>query len=302
MQNIALEGYLLSIQIIDEEYILTEGLMDSLKNGSDKIINNLKNLLKKYKINIDSLKPLGLKFYNKITKGFEAGVPPEELSKELTKEMKAEVKRHLYKAKEYMEDQSLFVKIILALVLTILVVGIVQTLVMFATHHILLSAFKDVTVKIAYSIIIGVLGAVPEELLKAIFIKLGMPWSGTLTFAIAEMFGYLMSGVASGTFSIGLVIGRLVGVFVHMFTTFVQKKIVDSAENEDDVTRKRLIAYVVGVLIHFSWNFMAVFMAFGNPDVGEEAKKTGMTLFKDFVKNMNAGQALGKFMNFDFSK
>ena len=296
MQNIALEGYLLSIQIVDEEYILTEGLIDSLKGGADKVINNLKNHLRRYKINIDNLKPLGLKFYNKIAKGFEEGVPPEELSNELTKEMKAEVKRHLYKAKEYMKDQSLFAKIVLALLLITLVLGIVQTITMFVTQHILLKAFKDITVKIAYAIIFGVLGAIPEELLKAIFIKFGMPWSGTATFAIVEMFQYLMSGVASGTFSIGLVVGRLIGIFVHMFTTLVQKKIVDSSENEDTITRRRLIAYIVGVLIHFSWNFMTVFMAFGNPKVSEETKKIGSSLFRDFVKDLTPAQSIEKFM------
>ena len=296
MQNIALEGYLLSIQIVDEEYILTEGLIDSLKGGADKVINNLKNHLRRYKINIDNLKPLGLKFYNKIAKGFEEGVPPEELSEELTKEMKTEVKRYLYKAKEYMADQSLFAKIVLALLLIILVVGIVQTITMFVTQHILLKAFKDITVKIAYAIIFGVLGAIPEELLKAIFIKFGMPWSGTATFAIVEMFQYLMSGVATGTFSIGLVVGRLIGIFVHMFTTLVQKKIVDSSENEDTITRRRLIAYIVGVLIHFSWNFMTVFMAFGNPKVSEETKKIGSSLFRDFVKDLTPAQSIEKFM------
>lgn len=296
MQNIALEGYLLSIQIVDEEYILTEGLIDSLKGGADKVINNLKNHLRRYKINIDNLKPLGLKFYNKIAKGFEEGVPPEELSEELTKEMKTEVKRYLYKAKEYVADQSLFAKIVLALLLIILVVGIVQTITMFVTQHILLKAFKDITVKIAYAIIFGVLGAIPEELLKAIFIKFGMPWSGTATFAIVEMFQYLMSGVATGTFSIRLVVGRLIGIFVHMFTTLVQKKIVDSSENEDTITRRRLIAYIVGVLIHFSWNFMTVFMAFGNPKVSEETKKIGSSLFRDFVKDLTPAQSIEKFM------
>lgn len=259
MNRQEIEQYLYLVQEIEQskcllevEVMLNEISLDDVK----KYVSNMKvveDILKKYNVSVIELKRFGKILSNKVTSLYKKGVPVEEASNVITKDMTnyamKKIKTLLYRY----EEMSLTEKILLSLSFFI-IVGMINGLAADLVYSITGDA------EASHYITAIVVAPMTEEGIKNYFIEKGMPWVGTGVVFGLEFLAYVLMMIKGGI-SIGkALIARLIGLLIHFTTTFIQSKIIDTAEvdNEDDREQKRLIAYVTGVCIHAAWNTFAV--------------------------------------------
>ena len=125
----------------------------------------------------------------------------------------------------------------------------------------ILAAILGMTVEgltIAMSITAIVVAPITEELGKHAAVKSKYPWLYNTVFAFTEMLMYIVNlvKVYSMKFFKSIVVLRGVGVFLHYFTTFIQKKFNDKAlKTNDDKYNK--IGLGLAILTHSLFNICA---------------------------------------------
>lgn len=258
MNRKEIDQYLYLVQEIEQtkcllevEVMLNEISLDDVK----KYVSNMKiveNILNKYNVSVTELKRFGKTLSNKVTSLYKKGIPVEEASHEITKDMTNFTMKKIKKLIYRYEEMELSEKILLSIALFV-VVGTIHGI----AADLIYAITKDANA--AHYITAIVVAPMTEEGIKNYFIEKGMPWVGTGVVFGLELLAYVFMMIRSGIEIGKALIARLIGLLIHFTTTFIQKKIIDTAEvgNEDDHEQKRLIAYVTGVCIHAAWNTFA---------------------------------------------
>jgi hypothetical protein len=268
--HIILENYLEFLHYVEQSDILTEQEIEILVEGisKEKIVNLTKKklqivekLLKKMKINVGKLRGEAKKAGEKIQGEFKKGTKPEDVGKILTKHAIKNLKAHL----NQIEDMELGEKIAL---------GFVGFLVVFYFNSVIMTALMMVlssNPELVMQITAVVVAPMIEEALKSYFINKNMPWTGTLIFSGFELIQYLIQGVFGGLKITKMLIIRLTSLLMHFSTTFIQKKIIETSKEHDiDEDKAAFIAWVTAVVIHASWNTLALYL---NPSITAWATK-----------------------------
>ena len=103
-----------------------------------------------------------------------------------------------------------------------------------------------------------------EEAVKNWFIQKNMPWVGTGVVFGIELVMYVFSIMAAGGSLPAALVARLAGLLMHFGTTAIQKYMMDKDKDKGyDVMPGQqkqtvLLAWSTGVLIHATWNALAI--------------------------------------------
>jgi hypothetical protein len=221
---------------------------DKLVKAYDKAQDIFEKVLKKFKIPLSAIrasaKKLASKFKGKMEAGFKSGKDPQQFARSLQGDFRKAIVDEIQKAKKRFDNADVIEKVGLAVLLTVVVVFI---------NSFLLMLFKYwFHIKVAMYIGMTVGAPLAEEALKNISIQLGMPWLGALTFAGIEMGMHVKNLLAAGYSIPVAIIARLVTVGFHMFTAYMQKKVIERGEGEG--TNTAFQAWMVGVALHVIWN------------------------------------------------
>jgi hypothetical protein len=234
--------------LLEVELMINEISFDDAK----KYISNMKigeNILKKYGIALESIKSFGKEMGQKLDKMFDKGMTKEEASEEIKKDMTVFVMKKSDEVFKRINDLDLGSKVIMSIVM-VMIAGIVNST--------MGTIFLFMAPRIAQQLVAIVVAPMVEEAIKQYFIKQGYPWVGTgVAFGI-EFLQYVFGMIASGINIGKALILRVAALLMHFGTTYVQKKIIDSSENKYDRRDKEKIAWVTGVLMHATWNTLAV--------------------------------------------
>ena len=103
-----------------------------------------------------------------------------------------------------------------------------------------------------------VVAPMTEEALKTYFIARGLPWVGTAVVFGLELVQYIGTIVMQGGKLSKALVLRAISLLMHFSTTYIQKKIIDSAVDEDDIKKKMFVAWLTGCAVHMAWNVFAI--------------------------------------------
>mgnify|MGYP001245839149 CR=1 FL=1 len=257
MTNTLVEQYLFMTQQIEQNVCLNEieSLLQELSvsdfSNYAKKFSLIEKALKQYGVSVEKIKAFSFKLRDKVKIMFDKGMTPEQASEQIVNDLKDEAiatAKHL--ASKY-NEVTLPSKIYLGLCMFIVVVMI---------NSLIGSILIPIAGDKAFSILAIVVAPMVEEAAKNYFIGQGLPWVGTGIVFGLELLQYLMILMIQGLKVGKIIILRIASLLMHFGTTFVQKKIIDSAVNDsgDDYNNKRFIAWTVGVGIHATWNLFAI--------------------------------------------
>ena len=235
--------------LMESEQIIQEMSLSDLKNSYKKIMPKIEEILQKHDIDVDSIKKEASKYTGKLKKMYDDGISSEDASKKLVSDTKDFLVKKLHPViLKYKEDKAKH--IFLAIIISISVFMCCVFL-------------ESITIKLVGDIVtIIVFAPMIEEAAKNYFIKTKIPWLGTgITFGI-ELINYVLSLMMLGATLPQALLLRIPGLMMHFVTTFIQKKIMDKKENEEDeeTVKKNhdFKAWVIGVSLHSAWNLLGV--------------------------------------------
>ena len=233
-----------------QESAVVSRMVKSINTNIEKTITKV---LRRYNIAVEAIKKDAKKYPSKVKALYDRNVPPEKASVQISKMISKDIANYLKKASNNTSDLFLDEKILLSILIFIL-------LLFFNTFMINTIALIIDDPEIAMAIGAIVVGPLTEEAIKNYFIQEGMPWMGTGIVFGLELLHYVLRFIYSGMKIGKFVLIRLASLLLHFTTTFVQKKIIESADEDDpDQQLKRAwIAYAVGVGIHALWNTMGL--------------------------------------------
>lgn len=238
--------------IKEQEYLLETMTMDDVKKVSNKL-NLVKKYAAKYGITQSGIDKMVSGVQSKIRNMYDSGMSPEEAGKNVSKMLKKAVIQKLKQTKAKYKELRTDQKILIA------VLGFICIMVMNTTVALMLMA-TPIGPAAALHITCVVVAPMVEEALKSFFIAKGMPWVGTGVVFGLELVNYMFNGMKMGLRLGRFLIARLCGLLMHFSTTFVQKKIIDSA-SEESKSEAMFVAWATGFAIHAMWNLMAVVYA-----------------------------------------
>lgn len=256
--NYLVDQYLYCLQLekqlnLNEELELLEEIsLSSLKNFYEKRYKKIESILKQFNVSTRKIKESATRLASDVRKDFEKGLTPEQTSQKILNKVTSEMKSQALKAKAKIEQLSLQKKLIIS------ILGFIACLYIGTMLSVSLSVFiKDKTV--LTRIVSVVVAPLTEEALKNYFIVRGLPWVGTGVVFGIEFLVYVLNLIFSGFSLIRTLILRLTTIMMHFSTTFIQKKIIDMADDtEEDIMKKRYIAFATGVAIHSLWNAFSI--------------------------------------------
>lgn len=234
---------------IYEMQFITEG--DDRKNFQifQKIVDYSKKGLKSLNFDPSFIKQFSTKMTKNIESSFNRGIPAEKAANQMLKDFFTQIKNKVM-------AMSVGEKVVLGIVVFTIIL-ILNTFILQAGVSMLMKF--GLAAEQAVGLMIPIVGPLFEEAAKNLFIQWKMPWLGTgVTFG-AEVLLYLYKFWKNGKLALNIVIGRLIGLAMHFFTTKVQKGYME--EHPD----KAFTAYLIGFMVHFAWNAMpaAVLIAGG---------------------------------------
>jgi hypothetical protein len=247
VQHENFDEYLKETELILQEFSLADVMTFTKK------FTLMENILKKYNVSLDKLKSEGAGLKDKVKSMFDKGMTPEQASDEVVKMLRSQISTSVKKLANDYPEMATSEKITLAIG-TFFLVGTISGLVL----TLLVSSVGQTK---GMWILATITAPMLEEALKSYYIEKGMPWSGTAIFAAIEGVQYVIGMIVSGKSVAKALITRLATFLMHMTTVFVQKKIMDAESKdatEEEHSKRRFVAWVVGISIHSSWNLLAM--------------------------------------------
>lgn len=252
MYNRKLDIYLAEIQLYERSIVITEDQMmqyllempDLSKKVTDFISWGEKKLKSLHNISLDPIKKLGKKQGEMLRREFKKGTSPEQLGIKVAKSAKSFMIKQVKQSYEKLAELNLGEKVLIS-IMAFFVIIFVNTLL----ANLLATV---VSVETTIKVLGLVIAPMVEEAAKNFFIQQGMPWIGTSVVFGIEAIQYIINLFFMGANVGKALILRLATFLLHLVTTFVQKRIIESGD--EDESKALFIAWAAGVAIHASWN------------------------------------------------
>lgn len=248
------EEYLYYLQLeqnfsINERELLNELSLGDIKKVFKKI-NIAEKIVERYGITKSSIKSVALQCSKTVKNLYKKGTTPEEASKEISNIILEKSKNNLKLLSKKVNELSIGEKIFIALIMIYIL------LVFSSIISTVLAVFVDQETLISITTII--VAPMLEEALKSFFINMNMPWTGTAVVFGIELIQYVIMILLTEGKLVKALLVRAAGLLMHFTTTFIQKKLIDAAKGSNHEEVVLFAAWLSGVCIHVTWNFIAV--------------------------------------------
>jgi len=233
--------------IAEQEYIMEAITLDDI-NKFTKNLNLVKKISAKYGIYENDIKKMVGDAQSKVRAMYDGGVSPEDAGKKFSLLLRKSFIKKLQQTRAKYGELRSHQKIGIALAgfVAILFTNTVIGLTLMSSPVGPVVAMRIVTIIVAPMV---------EEALKTFFIAKGMPWVGTSIVFGLELVKYMFDGMRAGLNVGKFLILRIAALLMHFTTTFVQKKIIDSAD-EETKSDAMFVAWITGFGIHMLWNLL----------------------------------------------
>jgi hypothetical protein len=244
--------------IIREAELLMEKVdyEKSSKFVKDKM-KHIETTLKKHGVSVSNLKAHAKGFAGKLETYHKKGLTPDQASKKMVGDLFKVAKDEIVKVKKKFDVAAMAQegakKVLISIAFYIIIV-VVNTAIFIAMAKMGVNPFMLMPITAI------VVAPMVEEAAKNYFIQKNMPWVGTGVVFGIEAVTYVFAMMSAGLSVPAAIITRVIALLMHFGTTAVQKAIMKQKDNmtPEEESKYMWAAWVAGVMIHASWNALAL--------------------------------------------